>query len=89
MLGAAMGLGLIIGPGLGGWLGADSLSMPFFISAGLALVALLLIVFLLPESLSAEARQEGEMRSVPFSELWRALFSPIGPLGSCWPCSSW
>ena len=80
MLGAAMGLGLIIGPGLGGWLGADSLSMPFFISAGLALVALLLIFFLLPESLPAAARQAGSVRTVQFGALWRALLSPIGIL---------
>ena len=80
MLGAAMGLGLIIGPGLGGWLGAGSLATPFFISAGLALVGLLLIFFLLPESLPAEAHQGGKVRTVQFSELWRALFSPIGIL---------
>ena len=80
MLGAAMGLGLIVGPGLGGWLGAGSLATPFFISAGLALVGLLLIFFLLPESLPAEARQGGRVRTVQFSELGRALLSPIGIL---------
>jgi len=80
MLGAAMGLGLIIGPGLGGWLGAGSLSTPFFVSAGLALVTLVLIFFLLPESLPAEARQGGGVRTVRFGELWHALSSPIGIL---------
>jgi DHA1 family multidrug resistance protein-like MFS transporter len=80
MLGAAMGLGLIVGPGLGGWLGAGSLAVPFFISAGLALVALLLIYLLLPESLPPEARQSGQLRTVQFGELWRALSSPIGLL---------
>jgi DHA1 family multidrug resistance protein-like MFS transporter len=80
MLGAAMGLGLIVGPGLGGWLGADSLATPFFIAAGLALVALVLIFFLLPESLPAEARSGGKVRTVQFSALWHALFSPIGIL---------
>jgi len=80
MLGAAMGLGLIVGPGLGGWLGAGSLATPFFISAGLALVGLLLIFFLLPESLPAEARPGGRVRTVQFSELARALLSPIGIL---------
>jgi DHA1 family multidrug resistance protein-like MFS transporter len=80
MLGAAMGLGLIVGPGLGGWLGANSLAMPFFISAGLALVALLLIVLLVPESLPPEARQSGQLRTVQFGELWSALSSPIGLL---------
>jgi len=80
MLGAAMGLGLILGPGLGGWLGSGSLAMPFFISAGLALVALLLIVLLLPESLPAEARQRGKVRTIQFGDLWRAFSSPIGIL---------
>jgi len=75
-----MGLGLIVGPGLGGWLGAGSLATPFFISAGLALVGLLLIFFLLPESLPAEARPGGRVRTVQFSELGRALLSPIGIL---------
>jgi DHA1 family multidrug resistance protein-like MFS transporter len=80
MLGAAMGLGLIIGPGLGGWLGAGSLATPFFVSAGLALVTLVLIFFLLPESLPVEARQGDGVRTVRFGELWHALSSPIGIL---------
>jgi DHA1 family multidrug resistance protein-like MFS transporter len=80
MLGAAMGLGLILGPGLGGWLGSGSLAMPFFISAGLALVALLFILSLLPESLPAEIRQRAEVRTIQFGDLWRALSSPIGVL---------
>jgi len=80
MLGAAMGLGLILGPGLGGWLGTTSLSLPFFIAAGLALVSLILIILLLPESLPAESRQGGKVKTVRFGELWRALTSPIGIL---------
>lgn len=55
-LGAAMALGLILGPGLGGWLGEQSLSFPFFLASGLALISLLLIVFLLPESLPTQGR---------------------------------
>jgi DHA1 family multidrug resistance protein-like MFS transporter len=80
MLGAAMGLGLIVGPGLGGWLGTAGLALPFFVSAGLALVALLLILLLLPESLPAGAAGEGGVRAVRFGDLWRALVSPIGVL---------
>jgi len=57
ILGAAMALGVILGPGLGGWLAGESLSTPFFFAAGLSLVSLLLILFLLPESLPVEARQ--------------------------------
>jgi DHA1 family multidrug resistance protein-like MFS transporter len=85
MLGAAMGLGIILGPAAGGWLGANSLSLPFFIAAGMSLVALVLGAILLPESLSpeirAEARQrEGKVKTVQFSLLWQSLFGPVGLL---------
>jgi DHA1 family multidrug resistance protein-like MFS transporter len=84
-LGAAMALGIILGPGLGGWLAGGSLATPFFIAAGMALLALLLILILLPESLPVEDRQHvmGEGRAVDlatFTTLWRAMFSPIGIL---------
>jgi DHA1 family multidrug resistance protein-like MFS transporter len=81
-LGAAMALGLILGPGLGGWLGSDSLSRPFFIAAALSLLALVLIFLLLPESLvKGERREEmGRIGSVNWRELWGALTSPIGVL---------
>ncbi len=48
-LGAATGIGVIIGPIIGGVLSVKSLSLPFFVGSGLAFLALLLIVFLLPE----------------------------------------
>ena len=82
MLGAAMALGVILGPGLGGWLGRGSLSTPFFIAAGLSLVALLLILFLLPESIPTEARQRSDekVKMVQIGALWRALVSPVGIL---------
>lgn len=81
MLGSAMGLGVILGPGLGGLMAGGSLSTPFFISAGLSLLALLLIVSLLPESLPRASRKTGgRARTVRVTELWRALYSPIGIL---------
>src|SRR5512134_1604230 len=49
-LGAAMGIGIVVGPLLGGFLSTDSLSLPFFLGAGLAFVAFLLVVTILPES---------------------------------------
>jgi DHA1 family multidrug resistance protein-like MFS transporter len=54
-LGAAVGLGVVLGPLLGGLLSTDSLSLPFFVGSGLALLALLLVFLLLPESLPALA----------------------------------
>jgi DHA1 family multidrug resistance protein-like MFS transporter len=80
-LGAAMGLGLIVGPAAGGWLGSDSLALPFFIAAGSSLLALILAALWLPESLPVEVRQQaGKVRTIDFGALWRALFSPIGVL---------
>jgi len=57
-IGAAAGLGVILGPGLGGWLAGDALSTPFFVGAALSLVSVLLIALLLPETLSREARAQ-------------------------------
>ncbi len=54
-LGAAVGLGVVLGPLLGGFLSTDSLSLPFFTGSGLALLALLLVFILLPESHPAQA----------------------------------
>jgi DHA1 family multidrug resistance protein-like MFS transporter len=79
MLGAAIGLGLILGPAAGGWLGGQSLSLPFFIAAGSSLLALAVAAIWLPESLPAEARQrEGKVRSIDLGALWRALRGPVG-----------
>jgi DHA1 family multidrug resistance protein-like MFS transporter len=81
MLGSAMGLGVILGPGIGGWIAGGSLSTPFYLSSGLSMVALLLIVVLLPESLPKERRLTGSTaRTVQLVELWHALRSPIGLL---------
>jgi DHA1 family multidrug resistance protein-like MFS transporter len=57
LLGAAGGIGTIVGPVLGGFLAGDSLAMPFFLAAGLSVLSLLLAIAFLPESLPAEARQ--------------------------------
>jgi len=80
-LGGAAVLGIILGPGLGGWLAGDSLSTPFFVAAAMSLVSLLLIALLLPETLPPEARVvKGKINLVDFRGLWHALWSPIGGL---------
>lgn len=56
MLGAAFGVGFIIGPVLGGWLGSIDLRLPFWAAAGLALVNFCYGLFVLPESLAPELR---------------------------------
>ena len=80
-LGAAMGLGVIFGPAFGGWLAGDSLSTPFFVTAGLALLTLLLLLRFLPESLPSGQRSQdpGAGTSSPGTRLrrnwreWRRL----------------
>lgn len=81
-LGAAMEAGLIVGPGLGGWLGMVSLSLPFFVAAGMALLTLLLILFLLPESLPPEARRSREEQTgvSRTAALRQVVLSPVGLL---------
>ncbi|MGD8753131.1 MAG: MFS transporter, partial [Anaerolineales bacterium] len=60
ILGAAIGLGTILGPGLGGLLGGENLTLPFFIAGGMSFLTLVLIALLLPESLPPEARQRSK-----------------------------
>ena len=57
MLGAMFGLGFILGPVMGGLLGAIDLRLPFFAAGSLALLNLLYGWFVLPESLPAERRR--------------------------------
>ena len=62
-LSAAFGMGFMFGPGIGGLLaGADvanaNFLLPAFSAAGLAIVSLLCILFLLPESLKPEDRSD-------------------------------
>jgi DHA1 family tetracycline resistance protein-like MFS transporter len=55
-VGAVMGIGKIGGPALGGLLGSITLTLPFFITAGLIALSGLAVYFLLPESLPPEKR---------------------------------
>ena len=81
-IGAAKGLGVILGPAFGGWLATYSLAAPFFAGAGLSVLSLLLIFWLLPESLSPQASQASKAKgsTVQFSDMRHALFSPISTL---------
>lgn len=56
MIGAAFGLGFIVGPALGGFLGEWHLRAPFWFAAGLATLNFLYGWFVLPESLPKEKR---------------------------------
>ncbi len=62
MIGAAFGLGFIIGPGLGGLLGEFGPRIPFIAAAVLTFINVLYGYFVLPESLAKEHRRPFEWK---------------------------
>jgi MFS transporter, DHA1 family, tetracycline resistance protein len=70
MLGAAFGVGFVVGPAIGGFFGELDPRLPFWVAAGFSLVNAFYGLFVLPESLPREKRS-------PFS--WRKA-NPLGAL---------
>ncbi|MDI1336725.1 MAG: TCR/Tet family MFS transporter [Lacunisphaera sp.] len=70
LMGAAFGIGFVIGPVLGGFLGHYSLRLPFWVAAGCSALNWLWGFFVLPESLKPENRRKFE---------WKRA-NPIGAL---------
>ena len=62
MVGAAFGMGFVIGPVIGGFLGQFGPRVPFYAAAGLCLLNWLYGYFILPESLSKEHRRKFEWK---------------------------
>ncbi len=62
LVGAAFGMGFIIGPAVGGLLGEFGSRAPFFAAATLALLNLVFGFFVLPESLPPESRRPFEWK---------------------------
>ena len=81
IIGAAQGIGMVLGPGIGGWLAAQSLQLPFFVAAGFSALILVFIAAFFPESLPRSARRHGQkVQGVNVGELWQGLLGPIGIL---------
>jgi DHA1 family tetracycline resistance protein-like MFS transporter len=74
LIGVAFGLGFIVGPALGGLLGASDVRLPFLVAAGLAFVNFLFGLFVLPESLRHERRRP----------IVLAQAKPVGALQAVW-----
>jgi predicted MFS family arabinose efflux permease len=64
LVGAAFGLGFVIGPAIGGVLSHHiSISAPFYFAAGLALMNAVLVMVRLPETLTPESRAKARERA--------------------------
>jgi multidrug resistance protein len=68
MIGAAFGLGFVLGPAIGGILGRASLRVPVFFAALLTLANLIFAAIALPES--HRVRRHGQLT-------WTAAFAPL------------
>ncbi len=86
LIGAAFGLGFIIGPAAGGALSAgERYALPAFVAAALAGLNWLAVLFWLPESLTDEIRAKMAKHSqravLSAREMWQAMQRPrFGPL---------
>ncbi|MCW3060878.1 MAG: major facilitator superfamily 1 [Capsulimonas sp.] len=80
MIGASFGVGFLLGPAIGGPLGAVNLALPLFVSAGLAFVNLLYIAKYLPEPTraAAPAAPVAVVRASRLTMMARAAFGPLG-----------
>ncbi len=79
-LGAAFGVGFILGPAFGGWLGKVNLGLPLYVAAALAIINAIYIARVLPEPRTPE--QRAAIQSSAKSNRFAAMFSAVtGPLG--------
>ncbi len=78
LIGVAFGLGFILGPALGGLLGRINVNLPLLVAVGIALLNLVLVLTLLPETHPIEARiplpRKRELQ--PFTQLARVFRNP-------------
>ena len=89
LIGAAFGLGFVLGPFLGGTLADSTLgkhladahgwNLPFMVAGGLSLVASLFVILWLPETLSPEARKAARQEENRGHALVNALERPGMP----------
>ena len=87
MIGAAFGLGFIVGPVIGGLLGSFGPRIPFLVAAGLSLLNATYGYFVLPESLPKSNRRPFEWRRAnpigsllhlkKFPGIWGLIFSLV------------
>src|SRR5690606_5194363 len=77
IVGAAVGLGFVFGPAIGGVFSKTSLSMPFLIAGFSSLITLLLVIFILKETKKEESAEVGIKKR---KSLFASLKQPIAPI---------
>jgi MFS transporter, DHA1 family, tetracycline resistance protein len=91
LLGAAVSVGFLVGPALGGFLGQFDLRLPAYAAAALVLVNFISVLVWLPESLPVELRSRRSLRSGldPFGVLVTLLRRPLlrAPLAATFLCN--
>ena len=84
LIGVAFGLGFIIGPFVGGQLARINVTVPVWVATGFAVVNLLVVLGLLPETHPRDARQSlPRKRDLnPFAQVAKVMGNPaVGRLG--------
>src|SRR5580698_7772419 len=85
LVGAAFGIGFVIGPAIGGLLGQFGSRVPFYVSAGIAFCNALYGAIVLKESLPVENRASSNGGApIRSARCWRC-----GAFRRCWDCSVW
>ncbi len=80
LIGAAFGLGFIIGPALGGILSQWSYSLPAFVAAGISILNFFMVLFWLPESLTEDKKlliSQQKRNSISIVAMLNALKRPV------------
>lgn len=79
LIGAAFGLGFLMGPAIGGLLSTYGLRVPAYAACALSLATMAGAYFFLPESLPVAQRRRGPVSSLdlnPLRQIWLALQRP-------------
>ncbi len=75
LIGAAFGVGFILGPALGGLASSWGVRAPFMVAAALAAINAVVMLFLLPETLASEHRRAFHWRDATVVGSFRPLFA--------------